>query len=108
MTLLAEANGAQVWHRDWRGLLDVVPACDALIVDAPYSERTHKGHDGGTAAANRFRTPWTRTWTADDKRGRAGRTGVDNPLQRRSINYGAWSPEDVAEFAECWAPKVRG
>ena len=53
--------------------------CDALIVDAPYSARTHKGH----AAA-------------------VGRLGVPN-----DIGYGYWTPETVAEFVQFWHPRVR-
>jgi hypothetical protein len=81
--LLAEHADARAYFADWRALLDVVRdagGCDALIVDAPYSKRTHAGHDGGAESAG----------------------------ERRSINYAAWSDNDVCEFVDAWAPVVRG
>lgn len=69
---------------------------DAMIVDAPYSERTHAGHDDGIAEAAK-----TQEWA--DANGH-----VNKRANRRSITYGAWSPEDVAGFVEAWAPLVRG
>ena len=79
MTLLAESNGAQVHHCDWRSLLDVAPTCDALIVDAPYSARTHGGHD-----------------IVSDVKG------------HREIAYQFWTPEDVFRFVEVWHPLTAG
>lgn len=72
-------------------------AADALFVDAPYSDRTHDGHDGGAVSVNR----------GADYRGR-----VSNPTggtgQRSSIDYPAWTPADVAAFVGSWHPLVRG
>lgn len=76
---LAEHAGASVYHADWRALLDVVPECDSLQTDAPYSERTHGGH--GSALCSDM---------------------------RRDLDYLAWDASDVAEFVEAWAPRVRG
>jgi hypothetical protein len=85
---------AVVHNLDWRALLDVVPECDALIVDAPYSEKTHAGHDTGTALTSKV---WTRS---------NGKQDV--AANRRQINYGHWTHEDVVEFVGAWAPRVRG
>jgi len=79
MQALATVPGASVYHCDWRALLDVVPTCNALIVDAPYSERVHAGHDAGVC---------------DD--------------MRRSLDYAAWSAKDVSEFVSAWSPRVSG
>jgi hypothetical protein len=87
---------AVVHNLDWRALLDVVPECDALIVDAPYSEKTHAGHDEGTAEANRQRGP---IQCADALR---------QISERRKINYGAWSEGDVHAFVREWSPRTRG
>lgn len=76
---LIEINKASVFHCGWDGLLEQVPACDALITDTPYSAKTHSGHDGGV---------------------------VD--LDRRSIQYRAWAPDDVQAFVDAWHPRVRG
>lgn len=71
---------------------------DALITDTPYSARTHKGHNGGTANANRAEV------------GRVNRsTGqVEQGWKRASITYAAWSPADVSAFVAHWAPRTRG
>lgn len=52
--------------------------CDALIVDAPYSERTHGAY-------------------RDMKE-----------VGRRSIDYKAWSHDDVRAFVSEWVPRTRG
>lgn len=98
MTLLADTNGAQVFHCDWRALLDVVPACDALIVDAPYSERTHAGHDAAVAALK----PYQRTdgsW----------RDASQQPhVERQALTYAAWTAADVCHFVSAWSSRVGG
>lgn len=71
--------------------------CDALIVDAPYSAKTHSGHDGAAAAP----TEKSATWACANGR-------VVKKINRRSITYSAWSPDDVAAFVESWAPRTRG
>jgi hypothetical protein len=65
---------------------------DALIVDAPYSERTHSGHDDGTASANRV---------ANCRAARAQRLGTE----RREIDYPHWGAEDVAAFLGAWSDR---
>jgi hypothetical protein len=86
---LATVPGASVYHCDWRALLDVVPTCNALIVDAPYSEKTHAG--SGTM----------------ERWGTATPPGYDNG-KRREINYSHWSEVDVRAFVEAWSPRVSG
>ena len=77
---------------------------DALIVDAPYSERTHKGHDDGAASANRV-ADWAagraarglgdvKTKAAPRRAERSASLGAE----RREIEYAAWSADDVSEF----------
>ena len=72
--------------------------CDALIVDAPYSARTHGGHDeakryGGFSMNARSRDDSTLT--------RASIIG-------RPLNYAGWTPEDVAAFVQHWSRRTRG
>lgn len=84
--LLASHNGGTVFHGEWRWLLNVAPVCDALIVDAPYSEKVHAGHDGQVAhlvAAGR-----------DD--------------MRRGLGYAHWTPEEVDAFVQAWSPRCSG
>lgn len=65
---------------------------DALIVDAPYSERTHAGHDGGAVSCNRVKA-----------------NGVlDTGRERRSLDYDAWAPSDAAAFVGQWNALVTG
>lgn len=78
----------------WEDVLADVE-CDALIVDAPYSEKTHTGHDG---ASKRGSVGWQR----DD-----GRIEHDG-WQRRELTYGYWSDVDVRGFVDAWAPRTRG
>ena len=83
--MLASACDAEVHHADWRELLEVVRergGCDALIVDAPYSAVTHRGH--GEIA------------------------GEKRSHELRDINYAAWDDDDVTTFVEAWSPLVRG
>lgn len=70
---------------------------DALVVDAPYSARTHEGHDSGAAAGM-------------DGRGADYRERVAKPSggARRTIDYLAWSPDDVSAFVGAWSWSVRG
>lgn len=99
MTPLHSSASAQIYHCDWQALLDVVPECDLLLVDAPYSAKTHAGHDSGVAEHQ-----------ADNPRGRdyrvahpSGGTG-----SRRSINYAAWGAAEVDAFVAAWGPRTRG
>jgi site-specific DNA-methyltransferase (adenine-specific) len=68
---------------------------DALIVDAPYSERTHAGHDGEAAA------DVGKAWRRNNGR-------VEKKIARRELDYQAWSGEDVAEFVNGWEPVLSG
>ena len=54
--------------------------CDALIVDAPYSARTHGGHNS--------------------EQGQAG--------TRRLLSYEMWTGDDVRALVESWAPRCNG
>ena len=96
--LLAEHADARAYHADWRALLDVVRdagGCDALIVDAPYSKRTHAGHDDGVdqSGANAYK----------------GKPSKRTPDQhRRSLAYSAWSADDVDAFVAAWAEVASG
>lgn len=66
----------------WQEALADVSQVDAIITDPPYSERTHSGHNR-VLSGGRLPT-------------------------RRTIDYSSWTPEDVAEFVEGWAPRCRG
>lgn len=78
----------ELLHCHWRDLAEhvrrTVGQVDALIVDAPYSERTHSGHDDQSASVS---------------------TSGDG--ERREIDYLPWNHDDVRAFVTAWAPLVR-
>lgn len=88
MTSAANDNASVIELRSgrWQDVLQDV-TCDALITDAPYSERTHAAY--ADAARDRSAVDLTR-------------------LHRRSIDYGFMTAADVEAFVEAWAPCVRG
>ncbi len=108
--LLADVGHAQAWHAHWVDLLGVVKAgggCDALIVDAPYSDRTHRGHDEGARIGQRA-AGYRSKVKGDTKAGRVRTRYETKSAGRKPLGYGAWSPGDVDAFVEAWAPATRG
>lgn len=110
--LLAQKPEASVWHASWEELLTVVERCDTIVVDAPYSKRTHAAHDDGALTANKA-SAWA---------GRVEDQPVIRPNQvrerkyaaksataaRKALNYSFWTPADVEAFVDAWAPRARG
>ena len=80
--------------------------CDALIVDAPYSARTHGGHDSAPTVGGLY----GRTTHGSHRSGLAlSRPGVSTTAcVRRAINYDGWTQDDVRAFVASWAPRTRG
>lgn len=72
----------------WQDVMQDVE-CDLLLVDAPYSEKTHAGHGISVehlgATNNKRRT-----------------------VNRRAIDYDAWNTESVRRFVEGWSLRSRG
>jgi len=87
----------------WEDALAEVGEVDTIITDAPYSKRTHEGHD---AAVSHIRLAGEEKRMRVDKRtGAVYSVGVN---RRRSISYAAWSSRDVRRFVDSWAPRNRG
>ena len=89
LTPFAEHGTASVYLAHWRDLAAHVAAaggCSTMIVDAPYSERTHAANDGGDERAQTAMLV-------------AGGT-------RRVLDYQHWTPDDVREFVSTWSPAV--
>ena len=99
---------AQVYHCDWRDLLSLVPECDTLLVDAPYSERTHAGHDAGVSTAERMRHFATLNGGQEKDRTYALRKAEKGESHRRPLDYKPFSKTDVDAFVGAWSPRVRG
>jgi len=78
----ALAVTGELLHCHWRDLAqlvrETVGQVDALIVDAPYSERTHTAYRDM------------------------------EEVGRGSLRYASWSHDDVAVFVAEWAPLTRG
>jgi hypothetical protein len=85
---------------------------DLLCVDAPYSEKTHKGHDDGAATSHRAQS-WA-SKVREEKRppkrrnAAAERAWAERGNARKAINYAFWTPADVDQFVDFWAPRTRG
>ena len=79
--------------------------CDLLCIDAPYSSRTHKGHNGGAAQANRVTEADENRIRVDRRNGSRYRVGVN---RRRVISYDPWTVEDVNACVDFWVPRTRG
>lgn len=77
---------------DYREELAGIREVGAVICDPPYGARTHAGHDNGVRAA----------------RNSAKGDAVYGISARRALNYGSWTPEDVREFVQSWAPRCTG
>lgn len=81
-TALIETPRISLYHADFTSLAGYLKSRDEVVdmvtVDAPYSERTHKGHDG------------------------------TRPGGRSPIPYAFWTAEDVHVFMQTWRPITRG
>jgi hypothetical protein len=80
---------------------------DALIVDAPYSERTHGGHAEGRITAERAGVSPVRSRTNPYAAAYARRCAARGK-SRRDIVYPSWSPSDVETFVDIWSPRTDG
>jgi len=80
----------------YQDVLTNVAMVDAVIVDAPYSARTHGGHDAGKKAPGYGRT-------------KAQKGAMPNPVKApRPLTYDGWTPDDVRKFVKSWSPRCRG
>lgn len=103
---------ASLYHCDFATLAAAMreagTVADALIVDAPYSERTHAGHDDGTASANRMAHFASTRGGQQKDRAYAARKAARGATHRETLDYAAWDGEDVSAFVRAFAPSVRG
>ena len=74
--------------------------CDALIFDAPYSDRTHVGHNDGADTADAKRQA--------DYMQRTGKKVGQAAVKRSQITYNSWGESDITEFIDFWASRCRG
>ena len=96
------------WHPDlrcgdWREVLADVGEVDCVMVDAPYSARTHGGHSEAVAQT-RLEGEEKRT-RVDKRTGAVYSVGVN---RRRALSYDGWKPDDVHAFVLAWEARCRG
>lgn len=100
LRMLGSGERWQVWHGDHAELAAHLAETgvrpDSLIVDAPYSKRTHAGHAEGVRSADK-----TAEWAA--------KRGLKNKRARRArLEYAYWTPADVERLVAAWHPLVTG
>lgn len=111
---LFESDRAEVWCGDALDQAFVAAVLDgrrvdALIFDAPYSERTHSGHREGKLTADRA-AAYAARGAGDRKRERAynARKSAAGESGRNDIDYLAWGPDDVRKFGDAWSGHCSG
>jgi hypothetical protein len=104
----------------WEDALADVREVDAVIVDAPYSKRTHDGHSDAVGptretvpgSLGRVRYERNKRLAGEEKLMRVDRrTGAVYSVgisRRRDITYHHWTAVDVDAFVDSWAPRNRG
>lgn len=105
---------AELWHADALIAEHVAAVmgdsiADAIIVDAPYSEKTHSGHKNGkltTDRAAKFAAANADSPTPESLY--SGRKAAAGESGRRDIDYQPWTPDDVTTFCKLWVPRSHG
>lgn len=108
---------SEVWLGNCLDAADVAAVmgerkADLLCLDAPYSEKTHKGHADGRLTADRaasFAAAHADAPTPESAyAARHYATASGASAARADIEYAAWSPTNVASFVDLWAPMTSG
>jgi hypothetical protein len=82
---------------------------DALIVDAPYSARTHEAHEAGRMTPEQLARWANRDTSSPRFRERAYARRAGKRRSRRSgLEYSPWAAEDVERFVDAWSPLCSG
>lgn len=71
---------------DWRTSLADVDTVDAIVVDPPYGQDTHEGHNDGAEQM----------------------VSATGQATRADVTYAHWTGDDVHAFVSSWAPRCRG
>lgn len=118
-TLIYRDDMSEVWAGDCllAEHVDAVLAgrtADAVVVDAPYSAKTHKGHADGKVTTERARafatsqsnafTPTTIKQPLKGATNRRAARRYARHAKRRDIEYDAWTDWDVECFVAEWSP----
>lgn len=102
-------DNSELWHADCLDSEQVAMVmgqrrADAVITDAPYSDKTHQGHKNGKLTADRAAafaaahsvgpTPESRYSARKSEAGESG---------RRDIDYPSWSAVEIEKFCDVWS-----
>jgi len=110
------SDGFVVWQGDCLDGGDVELAfsygpdqCNLLLVDAPYSEKTHDGHLRGKQTADRAAAFARRPGAGRPREQRyKARKAANGESGRNDLDYAAWSEPDVGRFCALWLPRTAG
>jgi hypothetical protein len=87
----------------------VTEPIDLLCVDAPYSAKTHVGHQAGNLTADRAAAFSARPGAGRTREQRySGRKAARGESGRRDLDYAAWTATEVEAFCGLWIPITRG
>jgi hypothetical protein len=81
---------------------------DLVCIDAPYSEKTHAGHDRGKHTADSMAKFAKKHSGKPSRESNYAARKSTLGEGRRELNYPAWSPDDVDKSCEIWVPRSRG
>ena len=110
---------SEQWHGDCLNAEHVATVmgdrkADALVFDAPYSDRTHAGHRDGKLTAERAGV-FAKRMERDRMDGKlaaqgayAARVAAGIVAGRRDIDYSFWPPATVRAFCDLWLPRLSG
>lgn len=87
----------------WDDLWEQVDRVSCVIVDAPYSSKTHSGHDEGVSSTRLDGEE--KRMRVDKRNGSVYSVGVN---RRRTINYQPWGEWEVQRFVSLWHAKTDG
>ncbi len=105
---------AEVWLGDCLGDRGVEQTlgkrvADALIFDAPYSDKTHAGHEAGRLSpesAGSFADKHDAAPTPESRYAR--NISAKNKDGRRAIDYGCFDAAKIGAFCSLWLPRCTG
>lgn len=111
--LLYRDGLAEVWVGDCLEPNDVAEVMGErhaalLCLDAPYSEKTHTGHDRGKHTADSMAAFAKRHEGKPTRESRYAQRKSAIGEGRRSIDYPHWTPDEVAACVGIWSPLTTG
>lgn len=109
--LLLSASGIEVWHGNSLDANDVAAVmgdrvANMFCADAPYSERTHSGHNS-SVVSNERALDYSKRARTKSKRACAKKM-ADGIIQWAQLEYVSWSSAEIFMVCDLFAPHVNG